>query len=276
MNDLLSALLSEAYLFLEESLKTCSSNQWEKANITEDEIRILHRLNGYCAMLSQTVLQMIGNDIVWECEIIMRTISEGTIKLVYMCCEAESIKAKIQQYSEELSDYAFNKDSRRASEYVDKVSGIDDVHRHTYLALNKLKVKTEKQRKEQKQSEQAWSFLEMLRQIEKASLPFSDQITAMAYGYGLSSHFVHADSEAIGLIWDRAHREQDEQVAVTMANKGRFVSDLTAMTLLRTWTLVQAGDGDVKRIERLIDLCNNLNEKACVLERVDAILAHRR
>jgi hypothetical protein len=265
VGDVMNTILDEISEFFEDALRICSSNKWRKAKISEEDIRVLYRLNGYCAMLSQTVLQMTLNDIVWECEILMRTISEGTIKLLYICGDTNTIGEKIQQYSEELSDYSINKDSTRAMTYVEKVEGLDDVHKHTYLTLDKFTVDLEKTRKERKQTEQRWSFLEMLNQIEKMSMPFVDKITALAYGYGLSSHFVHADFEAIGLIWDRINREEKEQELLHNAHKSRFMGDMLTMALARAWILNKNGEGDIEEYKKLAISFNELMKKILAL-----------
>jgi hypothetical protein len=261
MGDCMNALLNEVNGFIEDSLQICSSNKWERKDISKDCIRVLYRLNAYCAMLSQTVLRMIQNDIVWECEILMRAISEGTIKLLYICGDVDTIGNKVQQYSDELSDYAFNKDSRRASDCVEKVDDLDDIHKHTYLTLDKFTVEIEKTRKERKQLEQTWSFLEMLNQLEKMALPFAEQITALAYDYGLSSHFVHADFEAIGLIWDRVSRGETEQALLVSAHKSKFMGDMLMMSLVRAWILNQSGNGDKNEYKQLALSSNLLTKK---------------
>jgi len=249
--DFMNAILNEISGFIEDSLQLCSFNKWEKTKVSADDIRVLYRLNGYCSMISQTVLQLINSDIVWECEILMRTISEGTIKLLYICGDMNTISDKIRQYSEELSDYSINKDSARAADYVGKVDGLDEVHKHTYHTLDKFTVSLENTRKERKQTEQKWSYLEMLNQIEKMSMPFADKITALAYGYGLSSHFVHADFEAVGLVWDRASREVNEQELLHDAHVSRFMGDMVTMALSRAWILNKIGDGDIEKKKKL-------------------------
>lgn len=257
----MDTLINEIADFIESSLSICASNKWDKDKLSIEEVSVLSRLNGYCSMLSQSLLQMIYDGMIWECEIIMRPISEGTIKLLYICSDISSMSEKIRQYCEELPDYSYNKDSSRAASYIEKVGNVSEVQKHSYLELEKFQVDVDKPRKERKIVSQNWSYLEMLKQIESASIPFMDKISALAYGYGLSSHFVHADFEALGLIWDRLNREDEERHLVQNAHKSRFLGDTMTMALVRAWILVQIGNGEPDEYKKLAITFNTIMGK---------------
>lgn len=261
----MNAIINEINEFIETSLRLCSSNKWKKTNVIEANVQTLCRLNGYCAMISQTVLQMLFGNALWECEILMRTISEGTIKILFMCSDTNTINDKIQQYREELSDYAIDKDSSRAVNYVEKINALDDVHRHMYRMTDNFTVSFDNTRKERKLVEQKWSYIEMLNQIEKSSFPFADKITALTCGYGLSSHFVHADYVALGIAWERADRQLDEQKLLHDAHASRIMGDMISLTRVRVWTLNKNGDGDFEEYATFEKSFNKLMKKVRLL-----------
>jgi len=179
----MDTLIQNADHFVRQSLEIINTNKWDSNDLACDHIKALVRLNGYCAMLSQTIMQMLLNGVVWECEIMIRAVSEGSIKLLYVCGKPDETKAKASEYQDELIDYAYSKDSDRAAFYSENVAFVPAVQAHIYSSMGAHKVAFDKTRKERKSVEQKWSHLEMLKEIESMNLPGLGSITALSFGY---------------------------------------------------------------------------------------------
>lgn len=92
-------------------------------------------------------------------------------------------------------------------------------------------------------------------------MPFAAKVTALSYGYGLSSHFVHVDFESIGLVWDRASRDENERKLLHDAHISRIFSDMVTMALARAWILNKNGNGNTNEYEKIVILFNGLIKK---------------
>jgi hypothetical protein len=235
----------ELNLFIEDSLKLSTSCKWEMAKLSKDEISTLYRIQGFCSMISQTAITLASSDALWEGEILMRTISEGTMKLLYICCDLTTVSKKLIEYREELPTYSISKDSSRA-DYINSVDGLDEVSKNIYTSLNDFVTPFEKSKKERNEVERKWSYLEMLNQIEKTGNPGFCKISALAYKYGLSSHLVHADYDAIGIVWGREFYKQPERDFLNRAHICALLSDILSMTFLRAKTIFEIGEGCAK------------------------------
>lgn len=59
---------------------------------------VLLQLNITCIQYSQTVMQLILDESLWEAEILLRTIFEGSIKLAYLASETEQFEKKFLSF----------------------------------------------------------------------------------------------------------------------------------------------------------------------------------
>ena len=62
----------------------------------------IRQINTVCTQFSQTILHLILEDYLWESEILLRTVIEGSIKLTYIACEPDQIENKMFEFSQVL------------------------------------------------------------------------------------------------------------------------------------------------------------------------------
>lgn len=143
--------IAKADDFLSATLKSVGTNKWNETKMSRNNVEVLIQLNSYCYTLTQTIFQMLLDGSVWECEILARSVSEGSIKLLYICGKKEEMSAKLQQFQEELIDYAYNKDSERAAFYNEGVKDAPDIQKHIYSSMGTYKVPFQNQEMREKE-----------------------------------------------------------------------------------------------------------------------------
>ena len=74
---------------------------------------------------------------------------------------------------------------------------------------------------------------------------------SMNFSYGMASHMVHQDADAISIIWDRNQREPDRLAAVELAHGARGLSDLIAMAKARSVATFRLHEKDIKPVKEL-------------------------
>jgi hypothetical protein len=73
----------------------------------------------------------------------------------------------------------------------------------------------------------------------------------LAYGYGMASHLVHQDADAIGIIWDRRQREDERRIPLEIAHAARLISDLIGMAMLRATMTYKLHNQETKPVRDL-------------------------
>jgi hypothetical protein len=68
----------------------------------------------------------------------------------------------------------------------------------------------------------------------------------------MNSHNLHKDSDGVGMIADRFHREPERKNAATLGHFSRLLSDICVFSKLRLWGLLFFCQQDLKAI-RTID-----------------------
>lgn len=102
---------------------------------------------------------------------------------------------------------------------------------------------------------QKWSFTEMARIL----CDFHDDgldlrgYKSFLHGYGISSHFIHADQTAMDLIWDRARRDPQERAFLERTHFARLATEPVSLLFL-CWramayaTDVESSSRDIVRV----------------------------
>src|SRR5262249_34327060 len=83
--------------------------------------------------------------------------------------------------------------------------------------------------------------------------PAFDSLRHLLYSYGMASHQVHQDADAIGMVWERARREPERHEAVQLAHGCRELTDLLVMAMARCLTLHRALGADRRPLKGLLD-----------------------
>jgi hypothetical protein len=213
---------------------TCSSLN-ASGELNADLKRVVNTLTISCHLTSESSLILVGELKLWDAEMLVRSILEGTTKLLYICTgnNAERMQ-KAFEYEQILPEIKELNRHKRAEVLLSNAKNISDMGyepiREALLSpeeLSNLSIKYPK--KIRKEYERKWSFSEIIYNLSKSGLPGYRMLPSLAYGYGMGSHMTHQDADAIGMILDRNSRSPERRDFVELAHSGRLISDLIGL-----------------------------------------------
>lgn len=181
-----------------------------------------------------SLLVLVQNDCLWDADVILRSIAEASVKLVYLLCfNAEERDKKVSEFWNELAEINRLKQSKQAREILEKLNlnakSISDL----IMSESEEKILSEKWTKSNRQRiEQPWAYNEMIKVIAKESN--KEKILCLSRNFTQSSHIIHADETALGVIWDREQRTNEEKEKQMNLHEIRLFSDCLSFY---AWTL---------------------------------------
>lgn len=232
--------------------------------VTVETGSVLAHLSKQCSLTSDSVLALVALGKMWDGEMLVRSVVEGTLRFAYICAgdpvEREQRRA---EYSELLPEIAELKHSFRAARLLEVIAAGESRHRRPIQELVLLPERVEELRrkyptKDSKQLEHKWSFHSLVDAFTRSDLPAAESASALFHNYGISSHLIHQDGTAMHLICDRENREADRRTAIDVAHAARELSDVIEMGALRALVALRIRHLDLrpfrKRYESLHEL----------------------
>lgn len=204
---------------------------------------VLRQLAIGCNLASISALTLIANVQLWSSEILLRAVFEGTFKYTFLCLGDETERrTKTDEFLNQLPEMAKIKEQQRLR---DLFSSVDDpsaddwnILRQVLIddeELNSLRVKYPREMR--KKLDHKWSFIEIAKKLSNpdVGIPEFDPINKLlVYSYGIASHLIHQDGDAIKLIWDRNQKTQEFRKVTELAHAARQLNDLLIMANFRT------------------------------------------
>ncbi len=224
---------------------------------------VLSQLGISCHLTSESVFLLISNVKLWDSDILIRAVIEGTFKYLFLCVGNENEREiKLREYWDDLPEINRIKRHLRIQEFLAKVdgsgenSGADEWKplRDMLLNLDELNdLQSRYPRKSRQQIEQKWAFNEIAQTIAKPEIdPGGYQaMKSMNFSYGMASHMVHQDADAISIIWDRNRREPERLASIELAHGARGLSDLISMAMARSIATFRLHGNDIKPVKEL-------------------------
>lgn len=224
---------------------------------------VLSQLGISCHLTSESVFILIGNVKLWDSDILIRAVIEGTFKYLFLCVGGDDEqRIKLQEYWDDIPEINRIKRHLRIQEFLSKVDAFGENSeadewkplRDMLLDSSELnELQNRYPRRLRQQIEQKWAFNEIAQFLAK---PENDPggyaaMKSMNFSYGMASHMVHQDADAISIIWDRNQREPERLAAVELAHGARGLSDLIAMAMARSIATYRLHGKDIKPVKEL-------------------------
>jgi hypothetical protein len=228
---------------IDDYLDLTSPMLLEAPQIAPEAQWVLKHLAISCNLTSISALTLIGNSQFWSSEILLRAVFEGTFKYAFLCIGDEGDrKSKTDEYLNQLPEIATIKEQQRLR---DLFASVDNPTGDEWTILRKVLIddgeleslKAKFPRETRQRLEQKWSFIEIARKLASSDVgvPQLDPINKLiVYSYGIASHLIHQDGDAIKLIWDRNLKAQDNRESTEIAHAARQLNDLLIMASFRT------------------------------------------
>lgn len=219
---------------------------FEKLMETEPKTaNALGLLSTSCLSTSDTSVFLVGLFRLWDVEILVRSVLEGTYKFIAMCVRNDADRcSRVEEYWDHLPELGRIKTHKRAEAFL---VTIDNPDSEVWRPIRELVLSKEElnqlqdryPRKEQDRLEKRWSFGELSRELAESDVPGAKYLVTMLRSYRLSSHLVHQDSDGVLMIWERDQREPPRREALEIAHGLRELSDVFHLAMLRALSAYQ-------------------------------------
>lgn len=200
-------------------------SQW-----TDEERETVGYLLTAAARSSESTLLLTAYGQVWDAELVLRSVVEGTLKLAYLLESESEFKQRYHEYAEDLFRIALLKDHQKAQEVLDAVPETSGPEWRPIR--DRLLPPSEKDAYAQQYSsatrsalERKWGFTGIIATLTRSSSgPFST-LGALALMYSNASHLIHADWVGISMPMEREYRSDDRRHSIHLAHLARLISD---------------------------------------------------
>ncbi|OMF43535.1 DUF5677 domain-containing protein [Paenibacillus peoriae] len=194
-----------------------------------------------CHTTSESILILVANNRIWDNEMLIRSVLEGTIKFIYLTVGSnEEREKKIDEYWNVLPIINKIKRSNRAEEIYEYLSNTEVQKNDMKFIGGVLLTEEEIQeirekypRKYRKELEHKWSYSEIIKDLSKQDK--HKFFSGMFHGYGIGSHLIHQDADAINYLIDHNQRIPERRIAKELAHGCRQISDIMTFSILRLY-----------------------------------------
>ena len=198
----------------------------------------IHQLSASCFLSSESALFLIARGRLWDAEILVRAVFEGTLKLAYLCVPDEPVRTtRHREFAYDLMEIGRLRSHERAQEAL-ALWGRD--HEATRPLTDMLlseeqaaEIRATYPSNRRNELAQRWSFTGLVRALEDDEPEQVRGLKSLLHGYRMSSHLIHKDVEGVGMVWEREERELPRREAVTRSHGARLCSDIHAMLRFR-------------------------------------------
>lgn len=245
---------------LGEAYDICAPNIDNESKFLNTFVRfVTAQLLISCHLTSESVLVLIANRKIWDADILVRSVLEGTFKFVFILdgTEEEYLE-KAKEYWEILPEIARLSRHQRASNLLNTY---DDANYRLKRPISEqiLTPEEEKELRERypksyrKKLAQKWSFMEIAKHLTQHKKKNYYGMGTLGYTYGMQSHLSHQDGDGVGMVWERDRRKPERRVSVELAHAGRLISDVCHFAFFRIWQLLSATKQPLGPIKELQD-----------------------
>ena len=240
-----SHVLAEFYQLSAQALdaKPTGSNEYQL---------VMRQIMASCHLTSESVLILVANAKLWDADSLTRSVTEGSFKFIYLTLGTEQeIQDKFNEYDVALPNATRLKKHDRVQGLLAAIEHPED---DEWQALRELllsdsevtRLQSKYPRVQRKLIEQKWSFHSIAASFEKSSIKELASFKHLLFNYGNASHVLHQDSDGVGMIWERARRNEARRDAVELAHGARIVSDLLVMACMRCYATLRLTGSNTK------------------------------
>ncbi|WP_294123816.1 DUF5677 domain-containing protein [Sphingomonas sp.] len=199
-------------------------------DLTSETLRVL---SSYQIDRSQGTYCLLVNGLVWDAEIVLRTVYETFAKVTLIASSSAAERDQlVHEYWNELSDIYDRKAASKAAAAQRLATDYDPKSVRVFAALQdpksfNLEVKANKLARSR--IEQRWSFSGILHRLSRDDSKMAPiGPDALSHIYGMASHVAHASSRALELMQDRQLRGSD-LVDLEVGHVCRMLSDAVSL-----------------------------------------------
>jgi len=264
--DLMAEWAFKAVEIVDDYLELTSNFLLEKTSIEPRTQWILRYLAVSCNQTTNSTLILIANNQLWDSEILLRSVIEGTIKYIYLCSGDESeLITKSEEYFVDLPNIDEIKQQQRVRSFLEKLENPElydyAILRETLIKENELtELYNQYPRQIRKKIEQRWAFNEIASVLSKNDSKLKDFDALrylLSYTYGMGSNLAHKDATGLKLIHNRLQKNSEDTKLTELAHAARQINDILLMASFRSIMIYRIHNVDGKPIMDLFESHKN-------------------
>lgn len=203
-----------------------------------------HELSVSCLMSSESAMLLVAYERLWDAEVVVRTVWEGSLKFAYICTPAAAARAaRAAEFTDVLPAVGRLRWHERAKEALAGDLGHAELRPYSDFILSPKEEASLRQahpRQQRQRLEQQWSFNGIVRALAADGLAEGqDLLPSLLYAYRASSHLVHKSGEGVSMVSDREQREERRRVPLIRSQAARLCSDVFHLGVLRVHTALR-------------------------------------
>lgn len=200
--------------------------------------RTIGDLASATARTSESALLLCAYGQLWDAEVLVRSVLEGTLKFAYLLQSAENFAVRHREYAQDLFEIGLLKDHQKAASLL---AATKDANAAEWQPIrDRLLPDEERERISQSLSpavrrelERRWGFTGLVGELGKSGDPLFKDVGGTAFSYAMASHIQHVDAIGSSMPLERDLRPEQRREAVQLAHHGRLVGDPLRFMFLR-------------------------------------------
>ncbi len=202
------------------------------------ELETISHLLTASARSSESAILLTAYGQVWDAEILVRSVFEGSLKFAYILQNTEKFGERHREYSFDHFQISLLKDHRKVKDLLAALPNGDDSSwtpfRERLLQDEEATaIASEYPRSRRRALETRWGFAGVISDLAGSGDPLFRGMTALAEGYSRASHILHADTIGTHLPFEIEQRSAERREAIQLAHGVRLLSDVLSCLQIR-------------------------------------------
>lgn len=203
---------------------------------TPEERQTLGYLLSACARSTESALLLIAYGQLWDTEVLLRSVTEGSLKFCYLLQNPSTFKQRHQEYSHDLWRISLLKDHNKAEELLAALPHPLDpqwrpIHERLLSESGYEEIRQTYDRSQRRLLDTKWGFAGVVGELTRSGDPLFAGFAGLFHNYSLASHIHHADYLGTSLPMDRDRRSDSRRNTLHLAHVARLLTD--GFTFLR-------------------------------------------
>ncbi len=200
--------------------------------------RTLGELLSATARSSESAMLLTSYGQLWDAEIMVRSVFEGTLKFVYLLQAPETFEDRHNEYSHDLFRIGLLKDHTKYAELLSVIPSRADARwrplRDRLLSdAERDEIATAYPKPIRSALESRWGFTGLIGALSRSGDQLFHGATGLASSYAMASHIAHADSIGTSVPLDIDKRSDARRNAILLAHGVRLMSDVLSCFQVR-------------------------------------------
>jgi hypothetical protein len=174
----------------------------------------------------------------WDAEILVRSVTEGSLKFCYLLQRRDEFEERHRQYATDLFQIGLFKDHKKAVELLAAVPNPDD---HVWKPIKDrllsdaelASIGSAFPSAERRSLDGRWGFTGLIGELARSGDRLTEGFTGFSHGYSMASHIHHADAIGTSIAMERDFRSAERRDAILLTHGARLICDTLSCFQLR-------------------------------------------